>query len=93
MLAARGEVAAAEDYVATHRGAVGCPARTRLAAAGRELAGATTVTAALRARSWPGRRGPWPSGTWPAPPSWAASSWRAAAGHVRRRGTRARLTG
>ncbi|MFI9305466.1 TPM domain-containing protein [Streptomyces triculaminicus] len=50
VLAARGEVAAAEDYVATHRGAVGCPARTRLAAAGRELAGATTVTAALRAR-------------------------------------------
>ncbi|MFF4404125.1 TPM domain-containing protein [Streptomyces sp. NPDC001404] len=36
--AARGETAAARDFVATHRGAVGCPARTLLAEAERRLA-------------------------------------------------------
>ncbi|MGK5546844.1 TPM domain-containing protein, partial [Streptomyces sp. URMC 127] len=34
----RGEVAAARDFVTTHRGAVGCRARTRLAEAERHLA-------------------------------------------------------
>ncbi|MGA4839820.1 TPM domain-containing protein [Streptomyces sp. G45] len=37
LLIARGDVAAADDRVATHRGAVGCAARTRLAEAGRWL--------------------------------------------------------
>ncbi|WP_116213686.1 TPM domain-containing protein [Streptomyces olivoreticuli] len=36
--AARGEVAAARDFISTHRGAIGCRARTRLAEAERHLA-------------------------------------------------------
>ncbi|GGX90029.1 TPM domain-containing protein [Streptomyces hiroshimensis] len=39
----RGEVAAARDFVTTHRGAVGCRARTRLAEAERHLALARTA--------------------------------------------------
>lgn len=38
VLAARGEVSAARDFLATHRGAIGAPARTRLAEAERHLA-------------------------------------------------------
>ncbi|MDT0462844.1 TPM domain-containing protein [Streptomyces gibsoniae] len=37
LLVARGSVGAASDYVTTHRGAVGCEARTRLAEAERRL--------------------------------------------------------
>ncbi|RKN09078.1 hypothetical protein [Streptomyces radicis] len=37
LLTAGGELAAARDYVATHRGEVGSPARTRLAEAGHQL--------------------------------------------------------
>ncbi|WP_058046065.1 TPM domain-containing protein [Streptomyces roseifaciens] len=39
----RGEVAAARDFVTTHRGAIGCRARTRLAEAERHLALARTA--------------------------------------------------
>ncbi|UQI48100.1 TPM domain-containing protein [Streptomyces sp. HU2014] len=45
VLAARGEVAAARDFVSTHRGAVGCRARTRLAEAERHLARARGLPA------------------------------------------------
>ncbi|MFC5718878.1 TPM domain-containing protein [Streptomyces gamaensis] len=45
VLAARAEVAAARDFVSTHRGAIGCRARTRLAEAERHLA---LARAALR---------------------------------------------
>ncbi|MCD9142619.1 TPM domain-containing protein [Streptomyces albireticuli] len=45
VLAARGEVAAARDFVSTHRGAVGCRARTRLAEAERHLARARRLPA------------------------------------------------
>ncbi|MFI1969167.1 hypothetical protein BLA24_25650 [Streptomyces cinnamoneus] len=37
VLAARAEVAAARDFIGTHRGAIGCRARTRLAEAERHL--------------------------------------------------------
>ncbi|MFF7730956.1 TPM domain-containing protein [Streptomyces sp. NPDC008001] len=40
----RGEVAAARDFITTHRGAVGCRARTRLAEAERHLALARAAT-------------------------------------------------
>ncbi|MFF7185368.1 TPM domain-containing protein [Streptomyces sp. NPDC008222] len=50
LLVARGSVGAAADYVTTHRGAVGCEARTRLAEAERRLRSAeragTPVSAA-----------------------------------------------
>ncbi|MEU5048257.1 TPM domain-containing protein [Streptomyces sp. NPDC021096] len=45
VLAARAEVAEARDYVTTHRGAIGCRARTRLAEAERRLALATEASA------------------------------------------------
>ncbi|MFM9370389.1 TPM domain-containing protein, partial [Streptomyces sp. Da 82-17] len=44
-LTARSAIGAAADYVTTHRGAVGSTARTRLAAAERELAQAETLRA------------------------------------------------
>lgn len=44
LLTARSSVGAAEDYVATHRGAVACGARTRLAEARRHLAAAGAGT-------------------------------------------------
>ncbi|MCH0566294.1 hypothetical protein I3F54_24380 [Streptomyces sp. MUM 2J] len=47
-LAAGSTVAAADGFVATHRGAVGAPARTRLAAAG-DLLGSAGLTDAVRA--------------------------------------------
>ncbi|MGW1071351.1 TPM domain-containing protein [Streptomyces sp. NPDC002537] len=43
--AARGEVAAARDFISTHRGAIGCRARTRLAEAERHLTLARSLTA------------------------------------------------
>ncbi len=45
VLAARAEVAEARDYITTHRGAIGCRARTRLAEAERRLALATEASA------------------------------------------------
>lgn len=45
LLVAGGTVRAASDYVTTHRGAVGCEARTRLAEAERRLRGAENTDA------------------------------------------------
>ncbi|MFF6831445.1 TPM domain-containing protein [Streptomyces sp. NPDC012438] len=45
MLTARSAIGAASDYVATHRGAVGSEARTRLAEAGRHWEGAQALAA------------------------------------------------
>ncbi|MEU4208744.1 TPM domain-containing protein [Streptomyces sp. NPDC026206] len=45
VLGARGEVAAARDYITTHRGAIGCRARTRLSEAERRLSLATDASA------------------------------------------------
>ncbi|MFD6110601.1 TPM domain-containing protein [Streptomyces yangpuensis] len=45
MLAARSEIGAATDYITTARGAVGSPARTRLAEAGRHLERAGALAA------------------------------------------------
>ncbi|MEU1818755.1 TPM domain-containing protein [Streptomyces roseifaciens] len=47
----RGEVAAARDFVTTHRGAIGCRARTRLAEAERHLALARTAADLRTVRS------------------------------------------
>ncbi|MCA6094121.1 TPM domain-containing protein [Streptomyces sp. SCA3-4] len=49
VLVARAEVAAARDYIGTHRGAIGCGARTRLAEAERRLARVTGPAAAAEA--------------------------------------------
>ncbi|MYV68882.1 TPM domain-containing protein, partial [Streptomyces sp. SID2131] len=45
MLTARSAIGAASDYVATHRGAVGSEARTRLAEAGRRWEKAQALAA------------------------------------------------
>ncbi|MEU7132122.1 TPM domain-containing protein [Streptomyces sp. NPDC046261] len=50
VLAARADVAEARDYITTHRGAIGCRARTRLAEAERHLALATGAPALEEAR-------------------------------------------
>ena len=62
--AARAEVASAEDFIATRRGAVGSQARTRLAEAKRHLANAeATAPTECAGRRWPrpSRRARWPA--------------------------------
>ncbi|MFI8594626.1 TPM domain-containing protein [Microbacterium sp. NPDC078428] len=48
---ARGQIAAAEDYVTTRRGAIGAPARTRLAEAGAAVARAESLQSTDPARA------------------------------------------
>ena len=92
LLTARSTIAAAGDFIATRRGAVGPEARTRLAEAQRHLEvavdqGRDDPVAALReahqATPWPSRRSTWPRTTSRGGPA-AATAAGTAGGRVRR---------